>query len=188
MNPLGPISANLETARNHLAACPTYRAFLGVSTVPAAVAKTYLAALPPPADGQEYTRDEFNVTLRPFAVISAAASNGYGKRRTATGGGVENGRLFIWLEIAVPTNYQPDPEVAAVDLTADLELGDRWINNQIGQIVSEFFDLGCSATPGCLDVSAIDVRMGPCREDADESATQGNYYATLLEVTWGATE
>lgn len=184
MNPLGPMSAALENARNHLAACAAYQAFLGVTSSAAAVAKTYLAALPKPDDGKEYTRDELESTLRPFGMIYTATALGYKLTRSAFSAASENGRLYLELETAIPTAYQPDPEVPAIDLTTDLEAADRWILNKIGQIIWEFVAL--SGQPGYLDVSSVTVMMGPSREQRKEKQSQGFYYWVLLEVEWGS--
>ena len=185
-SPAGPMSTALETARSQLAACASYREFLDVSSIQAASDKTFLAALPTPADGKEYTTLEWESALRPFGMIYTASAGGYSQARSALYAVRENGRLFIELETTVPTAYQPDPEVEAIDLTLDLETADRWILNQIGQIISEFMLL--AGQPGYLDVSQITVMMGPSREEHKEKVSNGFYYWTLLEVVWGATE
>jgi hypothetical protein len=184
--PFGSASLALETARSHLASCESYQAFLNLSGSEAAEARTYLAALPSPADGVEYTYAEWITSLRPFGMISTALSGGFSQTRSALYGVRENGRLNIALETTVPTVYQPDPNVAAVDLTVELELADRWIQNQIGQIANEF--MAKSGQPGFLDVSSMMLTMGPCRERHEEPLANGNYYWTLFEIVWGATD
>ena len=184
MDAAGPMSIALEHARNQLAACASYLAFLGVATPEVAVAKTYLAALPNPTDGKEYTLAEWEESRRPFGMAYTSTAGGYGASRSALYAVSEHGRLFIELEITIPTEYQPDAEVDAIDLTTDLETADRWILNKIGQIVAEFMAL--SGQPGYLDVSSVTVLMGPSREQPKESITKGFFYWTLLEVAWGA--
>jgi len=173
-----------ETARTQLAACASYRAFLGVSTPAAAVAKTYLAGLPAPSDGKEYTVAEWEAGLRPFGIIYQATHGGYSMARSAMYAQTDSGRLFIELEITIPTVYQNGVET--LNLTTDFENGDRWILNHIGQIVAEF--MGLAGMPGYLDVSRVTVAMGPSRERNEEQPASGFYYWTLLEVAWGATE
>ena len=184
---LGPMSIALETARSQLAACASYQAFCNVSgDSAAAVAKTYLAALPAPANQVEYTPAEWESTLRPFGMIYTASAGGYRLTRSALYAFREDGRLFIELEITVPSVYQPDQNVPAVDLTVDLEAADRWILNQIGQIAAEF--MSKSGQAGMLDVSSLTVMMGPSRERHEEPLANGYYYWTLLEIAYGATE
>ena len=134
MNAAGPMSAALETARSQLAACASYQAFVGVSPADeaAAAARTYLAALPPPADLNEYTREEWEAALRPFGMVYTSSAGGYTLTRSALYAVRDSGRLFVELEITIPTDYQPDPDTAAVDLTVDLESADRWILDQVG--------------------------------------------------------
>jgi hypothetical protein len=186
MQALGPMSIALETARKQLAACTSYRAFLGASDSASAVASTYLAALPAPTDGKEYTAAEWEQTLRPFAMIYTSSAGGYSATRSALYAVRENGRMFVELEITIPEAYQPDVLVPAVNLRTDLEKADRWILNQIGQIVFEF--MGLAGCPGYLDVSSVTVVMGPSRERHEEPLANSFYYWTLLEVIWGATE
>jgi hypothetical protein len=183
--PAGPMSAALNTAVSQLANCPSYQAFLGVDTQADAVARTYQASLPPAANGSEYTPEEL-ASYRPFGMVYQATAGGYGATRSALYAYREDGRCYIELEITIPTSYQPDPDDLAIDLTVDLESADRWILNQIGQIVAEF--MAQAGEPGCLDVSKITLLMGPSRERPEESMGVGYYYWTLLEVTWGATE
>jgi hypothetical protein len=180
------MSVALETARTHLAACASYRTFLGAASAAAAKTKTYLAALPAPTDAHEYTPTQWESTLRPFGMIYTSTAGGYSAHRSALYASRENGRLYIELEITIPDDYQPVAEGPVYDLTTDLELADRWILNQLGQIISEFMAL--SGQPGYLDVSSVTVMMGPSREGDDEKTARGCYYWALLEVTWGATE
>jgi hypothetical protein len=184
MDPLGPMSIALETARTQLCACTTYQAFLGVATPAAAKAKTYLAGLPYPEDKAEYTVEDWEGSLRPYGIIYQATIGGFNTRRSALYAQTESGRFYIELEIGVPTVYQPSLSVAAIDLTTDFESGDRWIINHIGQIASEF--MGLSGSAGYLDVSSVTVAMGPSREQPNEEQASGYFYRTLLEVTWGA--
>ena len=183
-DPLGPISGSLENARNHLASCISYQAFLGVTGSEAAAAKTYLAALPAPNDGAEYSREEWENKLRNFGLISLAPAGGYRVERSALYATRESGRMSIELEATIPSDFQANPEGPVLDLTADLEAADRWINNQIGQIVAEF--MGKSGQPGYLDASSMTVMMGPCRTQDEDVPTSGFYYWTILEVVWGA--
>lgn len=185
MNAAGLISDNLEAFRKQLADCSQYQSFLGVSTSAAAVERTYLAALPKPADGCEYTLEEL-AALRPFAVLSLSMANGIGLRSDGVGAWRCRGRFVLWLEAGVPTAYQPGKDVDAIDLTADLETGDRWIQNLIGNILPEIADAGSGVTPGYLPLNSVDVRMGPSREPNDATATQGPHYVTVLEFEWGA--
>ena len=184
MNAVGPMSIALETARTQLAACASYRAFVGATDAAGAKDKTYLAALPKPTDCKEYTQAEWENTLRPFGMIYTATQGGFAAIRSALYAVRESGRMFIELEITIPTECPDSPGV--VDLTADDELADRWILNQLGSIVAEFMAL--AGQPGYLDVSSVTVMMGPSRERFTEQPAAGQYYWTLLEVTWGATE
>lgn len=185
----GPISLALEVARAHLAACTSYQAFLGVTGTTAAaqaVAKTYLAALPVPEDESEYTPDEWESVLRPFGMVYTASVGGLRLTRSAAYAVSESGRMFIELEITIPTSYVPSVGGAAIDLTVDKEAADRWINNKVGQIADEF--MAKAGQAGYLDASSITLVMGPSREKSGEEVTNGYYYWTLLEVVWGSGE
>jgi hypothetical protein len=139
--------------------------------------------LPTPADGKEYTPEEWEMALRPFGMIYTASAAGYGLKRSAFQAYSEHGRMYIELEATIPNVYQPNPEADPIDLTADLEAADRWIINQIGKIIDEFIKL--SGQPGYLNVASVMVMMGPSREQPEETLAKGFYYWTLLEVIWG---
>jgi hypothetical protein len=186
VNPVGPMSNALELARSHLAACASYQAFLGVSgagAAAAAIAKTYLAALPAPTDGKEYTRAELEETRRPFGIFYTSSAGGYRVRMSARYAQSESGRLFLELETTIPAAYRSTPQADPIDLTVDAEQADRWILNQIGSIVSEF--MGLAGQPGYLDAQSVMVMMGPSRERDEDKPTRGCYYWTLLEIGWG---
>lgn len=187
MTPTGPMSNALETGRSQFAACASYQAFLGVSTSAAAIARTYKAALPAPADGQQYTPAEW-VGLRPFGMIFTAPAGGYSATRSALYAVRENGRMHMVLEITIPSAWTDpaNPEAPAIDLTQDLETADLWINNQIGQIIHDFMAL--AGQPGYLDVHSVAVNLGPSRERHEEVVANGYYYFVLLEIVWGAQE
>lgn len=183
MDAVGPLSTAEDIGCQHLASCASFQAFLGVSSKAAALAKTFNAALPPPTDGKEYTADEWEESLRPYGMVYASTAAGYSVRRSAGYARSESGRMYIEFEITIPTDYQPAPEDTPIDLTTELNAADRWIKNNIGQIIAEFMDKG--GQPGFLDVSRVTLMMGPSREEPNETQTHGCYYWTMLEVAWG---
>ena len=133
MDPSDPVSAALEICRKQLCACASYQAFVGCSgdgAAASAVEKTYLASLPAPTNGVEYTPTEWETALRPFGMVYTSTMGGNRTTRSALYGVEEKGRIFIELEIAIPTAYQPDPNAPAIDLTQDLKSAARWILNQ----------------------------------------------------------
>jgi hypothetical protein len=180
------MSIALETARTQFAACASYQAFLGVDDPADAISRTYLAGLPFPSNEGEYAVSDWEGSLRPFVILYQSTHGGYSATRTALYAFRENGRMFAEFEISIPTTYQPDPSVPAVDLTQNPELSDRWIINQLGQIIADF--MGLAGKSGYLDVSEVTVAMGPSRERNEEQPASGYYYWSLLEIVWGATE
>jgi hypothetical protein len=178
VNPLGPLSNALETLRSMLAASNNFKAFLGVTTVPDAVARTYLASVPPApevADGDgthEYTPEQWQNTLRPYCMVYTAPTAGYRRTRESRYGFQDRGKLFIELECNMPAGADTDPETA-----------DRTILNQVGQIFDDL--VNNAGQPGNLDIAEIGLAIGPCRERFEELGGTGEYYWTLLELTWG---
>jgi hypothetical protein len=179
MTPLGPLSNALETLRTAMLAQSTnFQAFLGVNTSEAAIARTYLASLPPAEevaggdDSEEYTPDQWENTLRPFCLAYTSPTGGYTIKRESRYGFADRGKLFIELETNAPVAADLQPENA-----------DRTILNQIGQIIADL--VAMAGTPETLDIAQIVVAAGPSRERFEEVGGTGEYYWTLLELTWG---
>lgn len=175
---------SLDNARKQLAACAAYQRFLGVSTSAAALARTYLEALPAAANGREYALAEL-VALRPFAIVSSAMFNGLTLRGDCVGGALDGGQIRIALEIAVPDEYRETPESTPIDMTVDLAAGALWINNLVGEIMAEFQALGASPAAGNLHVRGVRAIFGPCREPEQDTASLGPHFQALLAVEWG---
>jgi hypothetical protein len=179
MDPAGPLSTALETLRTAmLAQSANFQLFLTVSSAPAAIAKTYLASLPPPqqvaeGDGsEEYTPAQWEGHLRPFCLCYTSPTGGYRITRTSRYGFADRGKLFIELETNAPANADLNPELA-----------DRTILNQIGQIIMDL--VSAAGTAGTLDIAEISIAAGPSRERFEEEGGTGEYYWTLIELTWG---
>ena len=110
MQALGPMSIALEYGADAtVLACPSYRTFLGAMDAPGAVAKTYKAALPPPANGSEDSPEEW-IELRPFGMLFMLRRpvdiRPRGRRFTPC---AKNGCMMLVMEITIPAAYQPDP-------------------------------------------------------------------------------
>ena len=178
MNPAGPLSSALEALRGMLANSANFLAFLGVETAAAAKLKTYLASVPPaqelPAgDGtQEYTPAQWENTLRPFCLAYTSPTGGYRLTRESRYGFQDRGKLFIELEMNVPSGADTDPETA-----------DRTVLNLVGQILADL--VANAGQPGNLDIAEIGVAFGPSRERFEEVGGTGEYFWTLLELTYG---
>ncbi len=180
---VGPVSASEDLAIRTLAACPSYRAFLGVESEAEAIARTYVAALPAPTDGLTYSIEEWEFRLRPYGIVHASRAGGYRSVRTAYGAFSERGRMLIELEKTVPTDYSPSGG-QTIDLTQDLEAADRWIKNQVGAITNDLESL--AGQPGYMDIGEIGVVMGPSREDHREKVGRGCFYWVMIELAWGS--
>ena len=178
IDPLGPLSTALETMRGMLANLGNFQAFLGVTTVAAATERIYLASAPPPqqvpeGDGtQEYTPAQWEDQLRPFCLVYTSPTSGYRLTRESRYGFQDRGKLFIELEVNAPAGADANPEAA-----------DRTVLNQLGQIMIGLANN--AGTPGNLDIAEIAVAAGPSRERCEETGGTGEYYWTLIELTWG---
>jgi hypothetical protein len=167
-----------------------FQAFMGVTgaddPAAAAIAKTYLASLPPPGqvtggdDSIEYTPAQFEAVLRPFCLCYTSPTGGYRITRESRYGFQDRGKLFIELETNVPTKLGPESNQTA---DADPEDADRTILNLLGGIIMDL--VNAAGTPGTLDIAEIVVAAGPSRERCEEVGGTGEYYWTLLELTWG---
>lgn len=177
-DPLGPMSQALETLRSMLANLGVFQAFMGVVGSSEASNRIYLASAPPApqvteGDGsQEYTPAQWEHSLRPFCLVYTAPTAGYRLTRESRYGFQDHGKLFIELEMNATSGADTDPETA-----------DRTVLNAIGQIAIGLANN--AGQPGQLDIADISVVAGPSRERFEELGGTGQYYWTLLEITYG---
>jgi len=178
MQPAGPLSKAMETLRAMLSRSATFLAFMNVKTAADAILRTYLTSTPPAqglagGDGsKEYTPGQWENSLRPFCLCYTSPTGGYRITRESRYGFQERGKLVVELETNMPSGADIKPETA-----------DRWIHNLVGQIIEDL--VNNAGQLGNLDIAEIAVALGPCRERFEEEGGAGEYYWTLLELTYG---
>lgn len=175
--PSGPVSLAIENLRVILANCTAFQSWVGAGNAATALEHIFYEALPPPAEGGEYSLAELQA-YRPFALVGMEAEDGFYTRSDAQGAGFEwdlgGGRLSLWLE----ENVEPSIALDAAEVS-------RRFCNTIGAIIDELCDLSGTAT--YLALHSVRVLMGPGRGDKAERATQGDYVAMRLGIEWGMT-
>jgi hypothetical protein len=170
----GSISKAIENLRTTLADCSTFRNGVGAGDAPTALEHVFYEALPPPAEGSEYSAAEL-VGYRPYALVSMEVENGFQAAADAHGSHFEfdeSGVLSVWFEDNV------EPSIAE----QHGEISRRFLN-VVGSIVDELQAL--AGTGGYLAAQAIEVVMGPGRGALDERSAQGDYVALRLRIAWG---
>lgn len=177
-DPLGPMSQALEELRRMLANLGVFQAFMGVLTPEDASNRIFLSSAPPAPQipdgdgGHEYTRAQWENHLRPFCLIYTASTAGYRLTRVSRYCFKDHGKLFVELEMNAPSGADTDPETA-----------DRVVLNAIGQIANGLANN--ADQPGYLDIAEITIAAGPSRERFEEIGGTGQYYWTLLEISYG---
>lgn len=157
--------------RTMLANAAAVRTWMGAGSVALALARIYHEALPPPSDNKaDYTPAELT-TYRPFIILSTDEQDGYRKTAQAMGLFGAAGRLRIELEQDVPELVAGNPAEVAIRF-----------KNSIGAIIDEL--VGMVATAGYLSFDQVALTLGPFRATEDETTTQGDWQAAVLEVEW----
>jgi len=170
----GSISIAQDLLRTTLGDCATWRTWVGASGASAqaqARARIHDEALPPPANGDQYGRDELRA-LRPYALIG---TNRFGSISTAASSSLEHddsGELTLRLVWEIPDNIIDDH--AAIS---------REFLNGVGQIWDELLALAGQA--GYLAISQIDMPEPWQRNEQDAAETEGNEATVDLVVGWG---
>lgn len=167
----GSISLAVDHLMVMLADSATFRTWVGAANQPAALARIYYEALPPPANRNEYTLAEA-VALRPFAQIWSAPHAGFTKRPDAAGAkSAESGSLSIQFEQTVDSS-----------ITTDAAEISRRLANTIGKIMDEMDAV--REVAGYLCFTAMTF-SGLGRGRMDERSGQGDFVVATLEVEWG---
>ena len=162
VTPSGMLSVPDALLRTMLSNCPAFRTWTGTANPTAALARIHLIVKPAAA-------------ARPFALIDFGGE--FNAQRNAGGSQhyfQHSGSLLLLFEDDV------DSANAADGKDADAEYEFR---NNLGAVLSELEDL--AGRDDNLTISRMTVLVSPARTHVDERATLGDYYQTILEVTWG---
>lgn len=131
--PVGAITTVEAMLGGTLSNCAAFQTFVGAADAAEALLRIHYAALPAPADGQQYTAAEL-AALRPFALIWTSEREGFERRRIAVGTDGfefgESGRLQLELVRTVPTLGADEPALV-----------EREFLNAIGQIIDNLCTL-----------------------------------------------
>jgi len=163
VTPTGPLSLPIYNLQTLLANCSAWQMWLGVSTVAAARARTYMAYV------------SASSLTRPFAVITQGDSWSY----NMIAGGARNhfqegGSLVLMFEAGVSVAYQAE---AAVD-DAALE----FLNN-VGGVIDDMSELAGSG--GYLSIQRIMQRDPPERNFPNRSGEGDHFHWMSFNVEWG---
>jgi hypothetical protein len=167
----GPITLCEEHLREHVAACPGFRKWLGVQTVGQALDKIYVDAIPAPLnDDGAYSRDDL-IALRPYALIETRTEQGFTQARVATEVFIEMGRLMIAFE----QNYLEELHNQPSQI-------EREFKNALGVILREM--LARAYQPGFMAIDTITLD-GPYRTTKEMAESEGYFQLAAFEVRHG---
>lgn len=175
--PTGPISLAQQRARILLADSATFRTWTGTASQAAALNRIHLKRMATvPTSKAEW------IAARPFCIVDLPENNAFVMEKTAGGRGnyyVESGAIMLQFESEVA-----DPD--------DLEDSRRIVENQLGVIFSEMWDLSgndgateVGGTTAYLNMRGVDLVYGPIGTADDEKATQSDYILTIAMLNWG---
>lgn len=174
------ISTAKDLLRTMLANTTAFRTWDGANyTVEQAKARIYFDALPPPADGDQYTVAEL-AALRNCAIVAKHPSENVRWVFDACGGDHFNchGVLVVMLFRTIP---EADRD--------DIESAERSMENFVGQLVRS----GDPSAPGLCELSGRAgylsfyeiMEDGPHFDPAEDGEARGHEMRHLLVIRWG---
>lgn len=178
--PAYDISTAKDLLRTMLANTTAFRAWDGASyTVEQAKARIYFDALPPPADGDQYTAAEL-VALRNCAIVAKHPSENVRWTFDACGGD-----HFIASGVVVVMLFRTIPEADRDDIGS----AERSMENFVGQLVRS----GDVNNPGLCELSGRSgylsffeiVEDGPYFDPAEDGEARGYEMRHLVVIRWG---
>ena len=160
--------------RNMLAKSSTVQAWLSkegrtVDSQETALAHIYPVALPSPASGNRYTKDELE-GYRPYVLVWREQ---FTATRLSTTGGVAGGAFAVMFVEDIPAAY-----------LNDLEGSSTQFETAVNGILDELWD-DADATAGNLMITGVSIDDGPVRNDYADIPEQGDSHAMLCTVQFG---
>ena len=167
----GVMSEAIEYARITLAECDAWRAWVGASTQAQALSRIFHLELPPPKDGNAYTKDELQ-RLHPYALVWQDPETGCSLNAIAQGARTASGVVHVKLVDGVDEDLS--------DKTPELVVR---MANRVGAIMGEILDLAEQA--GYLAVVGIPESQGPWLTPREQEYGTGGEIWQELHLAWG---
>lgn len=169
-DPIDVLSLAEDNLRQLLADCGHWWDWCGVTNRDDALSRIHLTALPAPAAGGEYGKEEL-IAHRPFLLIYTDPQEGLVLDFEAEGGGPEyshSGGLTVEIEV----------NVAAGETFAESE---RVFKNHVGQLLGDLEQLAGRGGRFAFDRLVV---SGPMRTLPEHEVARGAAHVYVFDISW----